>query len=530
MNRILIIKLGSIGDVVHTFPALSDLRASFPRARIDWLVERQAGVLLRNYTWLDQVIEVDTRKWRRALWQPQTWREIYHCLSRLRERRYEVAFDFQGLWKSAVFGLFSGSRLLVGFDKAYLKEPSCRILYGQRVSPDPATRHVSEFHRALVGSQGATRGQERFELAAEEPDRAYIDARLAEHRLDEFIILNPGGGWVTKNWSPANYGLLHQRIRRELGLTTVLTWGPGEEDLVREVMAACSGDPPLDLFDHPAPVHRPGPAGPPVRGGRHRTPAPGRGLPDAGGGDLRPDRPPQERAPAPGRPGGFPAGSLRALLQEDLPEVPAPVHDPGHGRSSVRCGREAAGADPPPSSGPTEQEPLMMSRLTRIRVPAGFLLAGLYFYLAHPTWPLWPVGTGVALLGILFRAWAAGHVRKNDQLAVSGPYAFTRHPLYLGSFVIGLGFSLAGRSLPMLILFLACFFFLYGPAMRAEEERLKQLFPHRYPDYQRNVPFFLPTRWPDSCSPDLFSLERYRRNREYRVVLGFACALGVLLL
>ena len=64
----------------------------------------------------------------------------------------------------------------------------------------------------------------------------------------------------------------------------------------------------------------------------------------------------------------------------------------------------------------------------------------------------------------------------------------------------------------MLILFLACFFFLYGPAMRAEEERLKQLFPHRYPDYQRNVPFFLPARWPDSCSPDLFSLERYRRE------------------
>ena len=244
MNRILIIKLGSIGDVVHTFPALSDLRASFPQARIDWLVERQAGVLLRNHPWLNQVIEVDTRKWRRALWQPQTWREIRRCLNRLKQRRYEVAFDFQGLWKSAIFGLFSGSRLLVGFDKAHLKEPGCRILYGQRVSPDPATRHVSEFHRALVGSQGAARGQERFELAAEEPDRAYIDARLGERRLDEFIILNPGGGWVTKNWSPANYGLLHQRIRRELGLKTVLTWGPGEEDLVREVMAACPADPP----------------------------------------------------------------------------------------------------------------------------------------------------------------------------------------------------------------------------------------------------------------------------------------------
>ena len=244
MNRILIIKLGSIGDVVHTLPALSDLRSSFPRARIDWLVEKQAAVLLRNHPLLDRVIEVDTRKWRRALWKPGTWREIHRCRSRMKQQRYEVAFDFQGLWKSAAFGLFSGAGLLVGFDKPHLKEPGCRILYGRRVSPDPATPHVSDLHRALVASQGATRGQGGVELRVEESDRAYIEGQLAQRRLEEFIILNPGGGWVTKNWSPSNYGHLHHRIRRELGLKTLLTWGPGEENLVREVMAACPDDPP----------------------------------------------------------------------------------------------------------------------------------------------------------------------------------------------------------------------------------------------------------------------------------------------
>ena len=170
----------------------------------------------------------------------------------------------------------------------------------------------------------------------------------------------------------------------------------------------------------------------------------------------------------------------------------------------------------------------MVSFLTRIRVPVGFLLAGLYFYLAQPTWPSWLLGSSLAFLGVLFRAWAAGHVRKNDQLAVTGPYARTRHPLYLGSFVIGLGFSLAGRSLTILIMFLACFPLLYGPAMRAEEEHLKRLFSRQYPDYQRGVPFFFPTRWPKSRKGGVFSLERYWHNREYRVVLGFACALGVL--
>lgn len=171
----------------------------------------------------------------------------------------------------------------------------------------------------------------------------------------------------------------------------------------------------------------------------------------------------------------------------------------------------------------------MLPILSRIRVPAGFLLAVLYVWLAHPTWPLWPLGVGLAFLGMLFRGWAAGHVRKNDQLAVSGPYSFTRHPLYLGSFVIGLGFSLAGRSLPILVLFLACFFLLYLPAMRNEEERLKQLFPVRYTAYRKTVPFFLPTRWPASRGPAPFSLQHYRRNREYRVALGFAGALGLLL-
>lgn len=171
----------------------------------------------------------------------------------------------------------------------------------------------------------------------------------------------------------------------------------------------------------------------------------------------------------------------------------------------------------------------MLPILTRLRVPAGFLLAVLYILLARPTWPLWPAGIALAFLGLLFRGWAAGHVLKNDRLAVSGPYAFTRHPLYLGSFVIGLGFSLAGSRLEILVLFLACFFLMYGPAMRAEEERLKHLFPARYPDYRKTVPFFLPTRWPTGRDPAPFSLQHYRRNREYRAVIGFAAALGLLL-
>lgn len=245
MNRILIIKLGSIGDIVHTLPSLLALKASFPHAQIDWLVEKKASTILKNHPWLNQVIEVDTQQWRRSFWRKQIYREILSCVTQLRSRHYDIAFDFQGLWKSAVFGFFSGCKCLVGFDKDHLKEPSCRILYGKTVSSAGEDPHVIELNRTLVRSQGATTGQVDFKLNVAEADRSYINTQLAAHGLKEFIILNPGSGWVTKSWAPINYGLLHNRIKKQLGMSTVLTWGPGEEGLVKEVMATCQSEPPV---------------------------------------------------------------------------------------------------------------------------------------------------------------------------------------------------------------------------------------------------------------------------------------------
>jgi len=170
----------------------------------------------------------------------------------------------------------------------------------------------------------------------------------------------------------------------------------------------------------------------------------------------------------------------------------------------------------------------MVNILARIRVPFGFILAGLYFFMAHPTSLGLLLGGGLAFLGMIFRAWATGHIRKNEQLAVTGPYTFTRNPLYLGSFIIGLGFCLAGGHLLILIIFLACFVLLYKPVMRAEEEHLLSLFAKEYSDYRRKVPFFFPTRWPKHEKKAIFRRELYWNNREYQVALGFACSLVVL--
>jgi heptosyltransferase-1 len=243
-RRILIIKLGSIGDVVHTLPALADLKRSFPEAEIDWLVESKARVILNGNPWLNEAVEIDTHKWRRS-WSLATLAEMRRIAGKLRRRRYEVAFDFQGLWKSAVCGKVSGAQKLIGFDKTALKEPACRMFYDEQIKPAPAAHHVIDINKELLRSLGVTPGPHHFHLSVPSEDEQYIAHQLSSRRMDDFVVLNPGGGWDTKNWAPENYALLHDKLRQETGLPSVLTWGPGEEPLVDRVLRACTGTPPV---------------------------------------------------------------------------------------------------------------------------------------------------------------------------------------------------------------------------------------------------------------------------------------------
>ncbi|PYV42171.1 MAG: protein-S-isoprenylcysteine methyltransferase [Acidobacteria bacterium] len=167
---------------------------------------------------------------------------------------------------------------------------------------------------------------------------------------------------------------------------------------------------------------------------------------------------------------------------------------------------------------------------SRIRVPVGFLLAGFYFFFSRPTWRSLLIGGTIAFLGLLLRAWATGHLRKNDELAVTGPYAFTRNPLYLGSFLIGVGFSLAGADPLVLVVFLASFATLYGPVMQKEMDHVRKLFTEEYAEYQKRVPLFFPCLWPRQRPTGSFSFQRYLENREHQALLGFLVAIGLLVL
>jgi protein-S-isoprenylcysteine O-methyltransferase Ste14 len=159
----------------------------------------------------------------------------------------------------------------------------------------------------------------------------------------------------------------------------------------------------------------------------------------------------------------------------------------------------------------------------RIRVPLGFLFAVLYFWLARPSWRSIMLGAIVVVPGLLIRALASGHVRKNESLATSGPYAYTRNPLYLGSLVMGLGFCVAARSWWVGVALVVMFLAIYLPVIRDEEVFLRRKFPE-FEDYARRVP----RMWPKLVSRSGaagegsvgFSMGLYLKHREYNALVG----------
>jgi protein-S-isoprenylcysteine O-methyltransferase Ste14 len=169
--------------------------------------------------------------------------------------------------------------------------------------------------------------------------------------------------------------------------------------------------------------------------------------------------------------------------------------------------------------------------MQRWRVPLGFVCAALFFVLSRPRLPTLAIGGVIAVMGLGLRGWASGYLRKNDELATSGPYARTRNPLYLGSFVIGLGFSVAAGRWYLGILFLALFLGIYLPVMRIESQTLAQLFGESFARYSQAVPMFLPRLTPyrdEEMRRVTFDPGLYRRYREYRAALGLIVAWAVL--
>jgi protein-S-isoprenylcysteine O-methyltransferase Ste14 len=163
----------------------------------------------------------------------------------------------------------------------------------------------------------------------------------------------------------------------------------------------------------------------------------------------------------------------------------------------------------------------------RIRVPLGFVFAVLYFWLAKPTWLFIAIGAVIAAVGVAIRAAAAGHVKKNRELTTTGPYAYTRNPLYLGSMIIAIGFGIASRNWWVAVAIVVLFLAIYLPVIRSEEEFLRSAFSG-FDEYCAQVPRLIPRMRAAGAAEGSFSKELYLRHREYNAMIGALAMIAAL--
>lgn len=238
--KILIVKLGSIGDIVHTLPALTAIRRGLPEAEISWVVEKRAAEILRGNPLLSNLIEIDTRALRgRKTPLSQKYEAARDQLKNLRTNNYDTAIDFQGLHKSALIAKLSGAPRRVGFDKAVLREPTSRFLLTETVKITQKTHIIRKnlFLAAKALNIEISDDEQEFEFLIQTEEKHKLETlEILEKTGGNFAILNPGGGWATKLWDARRFGILANEIWRNFSLKSAVTFGPGEEALAEQVV------------------------------------------------------------------------------------------------------------------------------------------------------------------------------------------------------------------------------------------------------------------------------------------------------
>ena len=240
--KILIVKLSSIGDIVHALPALAHIKRELPDAEIGWAADSRYAEILRGNPLIDNLIEIDTKSLRGGKVIEEMLLDTTAQLGGLRKNKFDIALDMQGLWKSAAVARYSGAKKRWGFAKDELREPASRILLTDTVAIEPRT-HVIRKNIALAANALHIRPVENgfeFPVVTSADHIAEAEA-IAVHAGGEFVILNPAGGWITKLWHADKYGALADVIWKKLGLASVIAIGPGEEKLAETALANSKG-------------------------------------------------------------------------------------------------------------------------------------------------------------------------------------------------------------------------------------------------------------------------------------------------
>ena len=226
MKRILIVRLGALGDVVHALPVIAALKRAFPSTAIDWLVDYRYAAFLELVPLIERRIVVSSRT-------PAGW---FKAIREIRQFSYDVALDLQGLLKSAVFARASGAERVVGFSSKQLREPMARAFYSSVRGPDPIGQHVIEKNLVLLRTLGIESSKWTFPIEMPTTEASIKLRRKLDLAEDNpFVLINPNAGWSNKRWPPDRFGALASWLWKSYKLPTVIAWGPS----VRASIGSC---------------------------------------------------------------------------------------------------------------------------------------------------------------------------------------------------------------------------------------------------------------------------------------------------
>ena len=251
MTRILLVRLGALGDIVHAIPVAAALRRARPEASIDWLVSARHREVLDLVPVIDRRLVVNDRD------DAGGGTSLTAAIGEIRRRKYDVAIDLQGLIKSSIIARASGAGKVIGFSSRYLRESLARFLYtdvhdpgGEGIYARSETRHVVEINLGLLRPLGIVPGPPEFPIEHVDSAAACQAQQAAGGR---YALLNPGAAWPNKRWPPSRLAALAVALRERRGLMSVVLWGPGErelgEEVVRQAGGAALATPPTTIAD-----------------------------------------------------------------------------------------------------------------------------------------------------------------------------------------------------------------------------------------------------------------------------------------
>jgi heptosyltransferase-1 len=239
VTRVLIVRLGALGDIVHAIPVAAALRRAFPAARIDWLVSAKHAAILELVTAIDRRLLVNDRS------GASTGMPMLAAIREMRRARYDVAIDLQGLLKSALLARASGAARVAGFAAPYARERFAPACYTDTYHPgaggmhDPReSRHVVALNLGVLSVVGVKAPAVEFPIDAVESSAARSVERETGGR---YALLNPGAAWPNKRWPPGRLAAVAVELSARHGIRSVVLWGPGEEALAAEVVAGAGG-------------------------------------------------------------------------------------------------------------------------------------------------------------------------------------------------------------------------------------------------------------------------------------------------